>query len=97
MSIRHEPESNRFVTSVDSMESFVEYKLTTGGPKKLVDFYHTYTNPKLQGRGLAKKVVSEACDWAMGKGYQIKGSCSYVAKFLSENPKYTQNSSPSKL
>ena len=66
----------------------LEYRLIGS---KTIDFYHTYTRPEAQGKGVAGKMVETGVVWAQERHMRILGSCSYVDAFLKRNPKYTSS------
>jgi predicted GNAT family acetyltransferase len=39
---------------------------------------HTYVEPRLRGRGVARSLLDAAAAWARGSGRRISASCSYV-------------------
>lgn len=86
MEVIHEKENNRFVISINGLESFVEYSVY----ENALDLYHTYTPPELRGKGLAEKVVRAAIEYAKENNLKVIPSCSYVAVFLQRHPEYSE-------
>lgn len=86
MEVIHDKNNRRFVINIEGEESFVEYSLYD----KVIDLYHTYTPPKLRGKGLAEKVVRAALEFAKEKKLKVIPSCSYVALFLRRYPEYSE-------
>ena len=76
--VSHQPEQQRFVTTVDGHESVADYLLSGQN----IDFNHTFVPNPLRGRGVAEQLVRESLSWARQEGFQIQASCSYVQKFL---------------
>lgn len=66
----------------------LEYRLLMDRNRKAVDFYHTFTRPEAQGRGVAAKMVKTGIEWANEQQMEIVPSCSYVAAYMKKNPKY---------
>lgn len=66
----------------------LEYKLLTQTTSKAVDFFHTYTNPIAQGKGVAAKMVQSGLQWAKENNYRVIPSCSYVASYIDKNPQW---------
>ena len=79
----HEPDRQRFVVSEDGAEALLEYRMVT---PEVIDFMRTWTPVALRGRGLAARLVEAGVAHARARGWQIIGSCSYVAAWLERNP-----------
>jgi predicted GNAT family acetyltransferase len=79
-SVEHDREGRRFVATVDGAEAYVMYRESDG----VVDFVSTYTPPPLRGRGIARAVVDAGLAWARAQGKEVRGSCWYVEKVLTE-------------
>ncbi|MFJ7622490.1 GNAT family N-acetyltransferase [Rhodococcus erythropolis] len=83
--VAHNPAETRFEIRVDGeLAGFAEYSDHAG----VRDFHHTVTYPRFRGRGLAAIVVREALDQTRNEGLKILPTCSYVEKFVAENPVY---------
>jgi len=58
------------------------------------DVFHlvsTYTLRTFRGRGLASKVVREALNYALSKGFRkLKVSCSFVKGWLERHPEFKE-------
>ena len=46
---------------------------------------HTFVDSSLRGQGIASKLVQAAVDEIKNRGGQVKATCSYAAKWLSEH------------
>ena len=46
---------------------------------------HTFVDSSLRGQGIASKLVQAAVDEIKKRGGQVKATCSYAAKWLSEH------------
>ena len=46
---------------------------------------HTFVDASLRGQGIASKLVQAAVDEIKKRGGQVKATCSYAAKWLSEH------------
>ncbi|MGB5178224.1 MAG: GNAT family N-acetyltransferase [Gammaproteobacteria bacterium] len=79
ISVKHEPDKQRFVTVQDAQESVLEYRLL---PDQGIDFTHTFVPVALRGRGIAEKLVRTGLDWARQQEFEITSSCWYVSRFL---------------
>jgi len=67
----------------------VEYNWVKDG---VIDFYHTEVPPAYRGMGLAKHLAKAALDYAVEKDAKILLSCSYMAKYVGDNPLPTYTS-----
>ncbi|WP_072688247.1 GNAT family N-acetyltransferase [Rhodococcus marinonascens] len=54
------------------------------------DFHRTVTYPRFRGQGLAAEVLKAALDDTKARGFSVVPSCSYVAKYISQNPSYAE-------
>jgi len=81
--VKHRREGNRgrFSVEVEGEEAELEYDISDG----VVVAYHTYTPPKLRGRGIAADMARTLVDMAIREGFKIKPLCSYVARYLEEH------------
>jgi predicted GNAT family acetyltransferase len=72
---------------VDGKECLLEYSLTKTPKAATYNLFHTEVPPELQGRGLAKILVTQALDQIAAEQGQTKivPSCSYVQKVVKEH------------
>jgi predicted GNAT family acetyltransferase len=63
----------------------LQYKLQRQGSTSVVEFYHTFTKPEVQGRGFAGAMVESGLQWARLNKYMVIPTCSYVAAFMAKN------------
>ena len=76
------PQEAHFAITVDGKPAgFAEYIEETGHRT----FVHTEIDDAFSGRGLAGILVREALDRTRADGLQIRATCTYVQKFLSEH------------
>ena len=75
---------NRFELAVDGDVAIAEYRIADGA----IYFTHTETPWKLQGRGIAGRVVQAAMESARARGLKIVPRCSYVARWLQDHPEF---------
>lgn len=81
----HQPEQTRFALYLgDDLAAYADYSQHGD----LRDFDHTVTEPNFRGRGLAGEIVRFALDETRKEGLKIGTSCSYVEKFVAQNPEY---------
>ncbi len=83
MDIQHEPQRQRFVVTMDGMESVLEYRLRDDS----IDFTRTFVPEALRGRGIAEKLVRTGIAWAREQGYAMQASCWYAKRFLERGHK----------
>ncbi|MCB2221297.1 MAG: N-acetyltransferase [Bacteroidetes bacterium] len=81
--IRHE--GNRFITTVEGMESVLEYEMYG---ESTVVFSHTYVPIELRGRGLATEIIKEGLDWARQENLKVIPACSAVQRYIDRHPEY---------
>ncbi|MEX2444862.1 MAG: GNAT family N-acetyltransferase [Alkalispirochaeta sp.] len=83
--VHHEPDSHRFVATVDGDEAYVVYE-----PKGLDRWVmsHTYTPTALRGRGIAGEVVRTALETARSDGRSVVPVCWYVEGFIQRHPEF---------
>ena len=66
----------------------LEYRLLSTESRNMIDFYHTFTRPAAQGRGVAGMMVKSGLEWATKNHYAVIPSCSYVASYINKNPQW---------
>lgn len=49
---------------------------------------HTVVSPKLQGQGIAKKLLDRAADYARDNHYKMEAVCSYVVAAFQKSDAY---------
>ncbi|KAK3577332.1 hypothetical protein CHS0354_008426 [Potamilus streckersoni] len=54
--------------------------------KGIVDLEHTEVPPLFRGRGIAKILAREALDYFVKENIKMKLSCTYLQKYVRENP-----------
>lgn len=81
--IKHE--NNRFVKTVDGMESVLEYEYYESGT---IVFSHTYVPVELRGRGLATEIIKEGLEWAQKENLKVIPACSAVQRYIDRHPEY---------
>jgi len=81
MKIQHEPEKSQFTASIDGSDELALLTYTLINAES-VNFDYSYVPMTFRGKGIAKKLVDFGFEWAKQENYQIRASCSYVARFL---------------
>ncbi len=75
---------SRFELEADGETAIAEYRIADGA----IYFTHTETPHRLQGRGIASKLVRGAVEQARSRGLKIVPRCSYVADWLKKHPEF---------
>lgn len=87
--IIHEPENKRFIIPLDGDEpAELNYAISTDHSRDpgrtVVDFTRTFVPPAHRNKGLAEKLVRHGIAWARDRDCRMEASCSYAAKFLTD-------------
>ena len=79
-----EPDAHRYTLRIDGeLASSVDYSVTGNS----ISFTHTFTNPKLRGKGFAADIVEFAIDDVESTtDYRVIPMCWYVGKWFDEHP-----------
>jgi len=85
ITIKHDQKNQKFVTTVDNSECYLNYNLPR---KNVIDFYFTYVPGDLRGRGIAAQLVEEGLKFAEKNSLQVIPSCSYVNIYIHRHEKY---------
>ena len=56
--------------------------------ENVIDLNHTFVDDSLRGQGVAGKLVSMVCEYALENGLKIKPTCSYAAKWLDSHEEF---------
>lgn len=49
---------------------------------------HTFVPPEIEGRGVARAIVTRAVEDARAKGWKIRPACSYVVTAFEQHPEW---------
>ena len=79
-------ESNRIFQEDEAGQVIAEITFPETTPGLFV-IDHTFVDSSLRGQGIASKLVQAAVDEIKKRGGQVKATCSYAAKWLSEHAK----------
>lgn len=85
MTITHNPQQQRFETTIDGMTAYLSYNKLDN---KTLDFNHTIVPKALGGQGIGSKLATFALDYACHHGQKVVPSCSFITHFVNKNPKY---------
>jgi predicted GNAT family acetyltransferase len=82
--LTHETDANRYVLRIDDELVAVADYVINGSS---ISFNHTFTNPKLRGKGYAAEVVEFAVDDVDSTtDLRVVPMCWYVGKWFDEHP-----------
>ena len=79
--VQHIPDERRFVIPMGDTMAILDYELHAGQ----IDFTRTWVPPEFRGGNHARILVRQGLDWARNQGLEIRASCWYVARFLTNN------------
>lgn len=82
--IKHK--DNSFSKEVDGFDVHLDYKMIDD---KTIEFHHTWVDPELRGKGLAKEIIEAGLEYAMKNSYKIIPSCWAVQRFIDIHEKYS--------
>ena len=84
MDIRHDPDGQRFLTSVDGYEAEVSYELEDG----VLLITHTGVPGAIGGRGIAGELNRAAFEHARREGLRVRPLCAYAAAWVKRHDEY---------
>ncbi|MDP4117257.1 MAG: GNAT family N-acetyltransferase [Bacteroidota bacterium] len=83
--IIHDNSNNNFYVNIEDKISYLRYRVINN----IIEFYVTFVDPSLRGRGIAAKLVEEGIKYAQEMNYKILPSCSYAAEYIGRKKEYT--------
>lgn len=60
----------------------------------VVSLEHTVVEPAFRGRGIAKRLVAHAVEWARANGVKLKPACSFAVAEFAKHPEYSDVLAP---
>jgi predicted GNAT family acetyltransferase len=82
-SLRHEPEADRYVLSVDGTDIGV----TDYVPRDdVLDVHHTEIVPSYEGRGFGNRMVELVLADVRDRGLRVRPTCSFVRAYVRRHP-----------
>ncbi len=60
----------------------------------VVSLEHTVVEPAFRGRGIAKRLVAHAVDWARASGVKLRPACSFAVAEFAKHPEYADVLAP---
>lgn len=82
LDIEHRPALGRFQAVVDGQTCVADYRLANG----TMLITHTEVPPRLEGRGIAGRLVQAMLDHARAEGLAVNPLCSYARAYLQRHP-----------
>ncbi|NKI34695.1 N-acetyltransferase [Wenzhouxiangella sp. XN79A] len=82
--IHHEPEANRFETTVDGETCLLDYRLDG----QVMTMTRVYVPPPVEGRGIASRLTRFALDHCREHGLSVVPRCPYVAAWIKRHDDY---------
>ncbi|KAI1280851.1 Protein NATD1 [Halotydeus destructor] len=81
--VEHNEKDREFFIKTNNDKAVLNYEFIG---KDKVDLYHTEVPDVYRGQGVAKLLAQSAFDFVVDKDLKMKLSCTYLQKFLKENP-----------
>ena len=82
--IRDNKAESRFEMDADGELAVAYYKREPG----VITFTHTETPFRLQGQGIASRLIRGALDAARAEGLKVVPRCSFVSAFMARHPEF---------
>lgn len=82
MTVRHEPEKNRFALDTDHGTAHLDYILTRG----LLTLAHTEVPVGAEGEGVGTALAKAGLDYARSEGLKVLPTCPFVAAYVRRHP-----------
>ena len=84
--VRHDPRQRRFFAVLPAGgEAHIDYFEVAGGT---VNYAHTYVDPAVRERGVARELARHALEHARGQGWKVIPGCSYIRAYLQRHPEF---------
>ena len=80
----HNEEESRFELRLGGELAVLQYRRTADS----MIFTHTGVPPEFEGRGYGTQLAQAGLDYARKAGLQIVPYCSFIWKFIRQNPEY---------
>ena len=83
--IRDNKAQSRFETDAGGEVAVAYYSRAPG----VITFTHTEVPFRLQGQGIASRLVRDALDAARAEGLKVVARCSFVSSFIARHPEFS--------
>ena len=87
LTIRHEPDAQRFVADVGGKTAYITYRQLDG---QMLELDHTYVPANSRGGRIASQLTVRALEYARERGYRVVPSCPFVAAYIERHPEYRE-------
>jgi predicted GNAT family acetyltransferase len=91
--VRDNVAARRFELDADGALAVASYRLDGD----TIAFTHTEVPPRLQGRGIASRLVRGALENARARGLRVRPLCSFVADYIRRHPEFQDLVDPDSL
>lgn len=82
MRIDHQPDRDRFATTIDGHEAELDYRREGD----VLVITHTGVPAAIGGRGIAGALVQAAVEYARSAALRVRPACSYAANWMERHP-----------
>ncbi|MEM1056944.1 MAG: GNAT family N-acetyltransferase [Bacteroidota bacterium] len=82
MTVRHEPDHNRFAVDTDHGLAHLDYILTTD----LISLVHTEVPVGAEGQGIGNALAKAGLDYARAEGLKVLPTCPFVLAYIRRHP-----------
>lgn len=84
--IMHNENIGRFEILESSQTAYLQY-LVEGG---VMNMYHTYVPPQLEGRGVGASLAKFALEYARSHNLKVQPSCSFIAVYIKRHKEFEE-------
>jgi predicted GNAT family acetyltransferase len=84
VTVRQNTALSRFELDADGGTALAYYRQDDG----IMTFHHTETPARLQGRGIASRLVRGALEQARAQNLKVVPRCSFVSAYLARHPEF---------
>lgn len=84
--ITHDQENNNFYVKIGDKVCYLRYRIYDN----IIDFYVTFVDPELRGKGIAAKLVEEAIKYAQEMEFKINPTCSYASQYINRKKNHKE-------
>jgi predicted GNAT family acetyltransferase len=91
--VRDNAAAGRFELEADGGLAVANYRVDGN----TMVFTHTETPPRLQGRGIASRLIRGALEAARARGLRVLPLCSFVADYIHRHPEFQDLVDPESL
>ena len=84
LEVKNNTGKNRFEVTLDGGIAVAEYRREGNG----IVFTHTEVPESMEGKGVAKALVTSALDFARSEKLEVTPQCSFVSGYIKRHPEY---------